>query len=106
MLVNAMAISLKTPVSAAASAMIELVLRSNLEEYGLEKVVVEPGVDHDGDPVIFVDAYYKLSNEPVQPAITLQTLSRLRAELITLGEDRFPHLRHHFSEAQKVAGFH
>jgi hypothetical protein len=42
---------------------------------------------------------------PVDPEITIATGSELDRKLIALGELRFPHLRHHFDEAQKVRGF-
>jgi hypothetical protein len=81
-------------------------LRERLGPYGFRNARVMPGVDHDGDPVLFIDAEYDLSDVPVNSrATTLDTLVDLRRKLSELGEERFPHIRHHFAEKQKVVGF-
>lgn len=84
---------------------IRRVLASRLKKFGFEDAEIAAGVDHDGDPVIFIDAHYRLTDEPVDPDATLATLMELRRKLIHDGEDRFPHLRHHFDAKQKVKGF-
>jgi hypothetical protein len=88
------------PVSERAKKAIDKVLRAHLRRFGYEHARMEPGFDHDGDPAIFIDAHYRLSDEPIDAHITLLTLVALRRELVGLGEDRFPHLRHHFDEKQ------
>ena len=93
------------PVTPEVKAAIEQILRKNLTRYGFVRATVEPGEDHDGDPVLFINAEYKLSEEPVDPEVTFATRSELDRKLIALGELRFPHLRHQFHEAQKVRGF-
>ena len=79
-------------------------MRDRLSPFGFTDFEITPGEDHDGDPVLFIDAHYELSNEPVDPAVTLATQIELRKHLLALGEERFPHLRHHFAERQKVVG--
>jgi hypothetical protein len=96
--------SARTPIKPKVKAAIERILRANLSRYGFVGATIEPREDHDGDPAIFVDAQYQLSDEPVDSRVTLATLSMLRDRLINLGEDRFPYLRHHFAEGQQVLG--
>ncbi len=94
----------RIPIRPEVKTEIERILRENLSRYGLVRATIEPDADHDGDPAIFINAEYELSDEPVDSRVTLSTLSMLRDRLIALGEDRFPYLRHHFAEGQKVLG--
>jgi hypothetical protein len=96
--------SARTPIKPKVKAAIDRILRDNLSRYGFVGATIEPREDHTGDPAIFVDAEYRLSDEPVDSRVTLATLSMLRAQLIALGDDRFPYLRHHFAEGQRVLG--
>jgi hypothetical protein len=50
------------PVTPEVKAAIEQILRENLARYGFVGATIEPGQDHDGDPVLFIDAEYQLSN--------------------------------------------
>lgn len=97
-------ISARAPIKPRVKAAIDRILRENLSRFGFVHATIEPGEDHTGDPAIFVDAEYRLSDEPVDSRVTLATQSMLRDQLLTLGEDRFPYLRHHFAEGQKVLG--
>ena len=92
------------PIKPSVRAAIDRILRENLSRFGLVRATIEPGDDHTGDPAIFIDAEYQLSDEPVDSRVTLATQSMLRDNLIKLGEHRFPYLRHHFAEGQKVLG--
>jgi len=83
---------------------IDQILRENLARFGFTGAKIEAREDHDGDPAIFVDAQYDLTDEPVDSAVTLDTLSKLRERLVALGEQRFPYLRHHFAEGQPMLG--
>ena len=64
---------------------------------------VYPGRDHDDDPVIFIDARYDLIEEPIELDSALGLVGALRDALESLGETRFPHVRHHFDDRQQVA---
>src|ERR1700730_18528591 len=55
----------RQPISPRVRAEIERILRKNLSRYGFVRAGVEPGDDHDGDPAIFIDAEYVLSDDPV-----------------------------------------
>src|SRR5712692_7968899 len=96
--------SARAPIKPRVRAAIDRILRENLSRYGFVRATIEPGEDHTGDPAIFIHAEYRLSDEPVDSRVTLATLSMLRDKLIALGEDRFPYLRHHFAEGQRVLG--
>jgi hypothetical protein len=88
--------------------LIERTVRESMAPFGLRAVDVRAGEDHDGDPVIFVEAHYDLSERPIDPRLTAKLTSRLtttlRDRLWERGEIRFPHVRHKFDERQKVVG--
>ena len=86
-------------------AAINEMLWQEVGAYGLHKVTAKVGADHDGDPVIWVDADYEAKGEPINPKAFAALVSKLRGKLWGMGEERFPHIRHHFSEKQKILGF-
>ena len=92
-----------TRVDTKIEGLIHSFLKEHLSRYGLEQIDVEVGRDHSGDPALFINAYYRLSKEPVQPRSILHVLTELRHILVSQGETRFPYLRHHFDEKQQVA---
>jgi len=73
-----------------------------MQPFGLKSVDVRAGEDHDGDPVIFVEAHYELSETPVETMAIIGLLGILRERLWNTGEKRFPHVRHRFDERQEV----
>jgi hypothetical protein len=83
--------------------LIKQTVRESMEPFGLRDVNVRAGEDHDGDPVIFVEAQYDLSERPIDTDVTAQLISTLRGRLWERGETRFPHIRHRFDERQKVS---
>jgi hypothetical protein len=76
-----------------------------MRAYGLTNVEVFAGEDHDNDPILIVEATYKLSKRPVDPAVVSQLTAELRDKLWELGERRFPHVHHRFADQQKVLGY-
>jgi hypothetical protein len=83
-------------------ALIKRTVAESMKPFGLKSVDVRAGEDHDGDPVIFVEARYDLSETPIDPAVTARLTSVLRDRLWAAGETRFPHTRHKYHEQQKV----
>jgi len=83
--------------------LIKQTVRESMEPFGLRDVNVRAGEDHDGDPVIFVEAQYDLSERPIDTDVTAQLIFILRGRLWERGETRFPHIRHRFDERQKVS---
>jgi len=81
---------------------ISAVLRKRFGDYGFRNAHVEAGLDHDGDPILLIDAYYDFSKRPVDTSAMLGLTRALREVLQTLGETRFPHVRHQFDDRQKV----
>jgi len=79
------------------------VLEDRMGRFGFEDVRVSSGEDHDGDPVLFIEVDYRLSDEPIDSKATFGLVRALREALGAVGETRFPHVRHHFDEKQKVA---
>lgn len=73
--------------------------------FEVRSVEIAAGEDHDGDPVLFVEVNHDLSGTPVDPRILSSLVVQIRNELAEAGETRFPLIRHHFAEKQKVVGF-
>jgi hypothetical protein len=76
-----------------------------MKPYGLTHVEVYAGEDQDNDPILIIEATYKLSKRPIDPAVVSQLTTELRDKLWKLGERRFPHIHHRFAEGQKVVGY-
>lgn len=79
------------------------VLKARMRRFGFKGSSVRPGEDHDGDPVLLIDADYAYSEKPIDVRATIGLISELRDALEEIGEFRFPHIRHHFDERQLTA---
>jgi hypothetical protein len=90
------------PVAPEIVALISRTIRETMAPFGLRSVEVRAGEDHDGDPVIFVEAQYDLSETPIDPAVNAKLSFDLWQLLLAAGEARFPHVRHKYHEKQKV----
>ncbi|MBI3710144.1 MAG: hypothetical protein HY246_21070 [Proteobacteria bacterium] len=86
-----------------AKKAIERVLMERLGKFGYQDARIYPGFDHDGDPVLFIEARYRLSETPIDPGITFGLIGSIREALEAIGETRFPHVRHHFDVRQQVS---
>jgi hypothetical protein len=92
------------PVSAEVEQTIRDVLEELLSSQGLEGVVVNPGLDHDGDPVLFVHLKFRLVKPGIDPEILSQSTISVSRALWKIGERRFPHLRYDFHDDQRILG--
>ena len=84
---------------------IRKLLSERLSRYGYLTADIGAGLDRDGDPVLTIDAHYRLSQLPIDPDVTFELLTDLVGLVHEHGEERFPHIRHHYHEQQKVKGF-
>lgn len=84
------------------ATLIERIVRENMAPFGYRNDVARAGEDHAGDPVIFVEVNYDLSENPVDLSVTSALTTTLRDRLWALGETRFPHIHHNFDDRQKV----
>ena len=91
-------------VKPSVSKAIHGVVTKRLGRFGLRDVEIRPGVDHDGDPVLYVTVHYAPRGRPLPKGTTFWLLSEVRDVLLKLGESRFPHVRHEFPERQRAAG--
>ena len=82
--------------------LIRATMRESMQVFGLRDVSVRVGEDHDGDPVLFIEADYDLTDTPIDLDVTAPLTSKLRDALWAVGETRFPHIRHRFHEEHKV----
>jgi hypothetical protein len=95
--------AMKNRVNKEAVEAVRRVLKKRLRPIGFERVEVCAGEDHDGEPVLFVEIHYRLIKKPIDAGITFGLIGALREALEAVGETRFPHVRHHFDEHQRVA---
>lgn len=84
------------PVSAEVEQTIRRVLEEHLNSQGLEGVHVNAGLDHDGDPVLFVHLNFRLEKPGIDPRRLSDSAISLRRALWAIGERRYPHLRYDF----------
>jgi hypothetical protein len=95
----------QTASSTVDQAVVDLarqILQTHLNTFGLRAVNVRAGEDHDGEPVLYVEADYDLSEVAVDTAVTAAVTTKLRDALWAVGERRFPHIRHRLAEGQIV----
>ena len=83
-------------------ALIRVTVSESMQAFGLRNLSVRAGEDHDGDPALFIEVNYDLTDTPIDTAVTAVLTTKLRDKLWAVGETRFPHIRHRFSEEQKV----
>jgi hypothetical protein len=79
------------------------VLARRMGAFGFRGANVHAGLDHDGEPVLFIEAEYDLVEEPIDPGVTVGLIGDLRNALDQIGESRFPHVRHMFSDEQRFS---
>jgi hypothetical protein len=91
------------PIASDLAERIKETVREAMEPFGLRSVEVRAGEDHDGDPVIFVEALYDLSERPLELGVTDELSSIVNDIAWNSGETRFVHVWHRFHEQQKVA---
>lgn len=90
------------PVSAEVVRIIEETVRERMTPFGCRAVHVRGGLDHDGDPVIYVEVEYDLSNTPLEHGVTAKVAATTRERVWATGEDRFAHIRHLFPDDDTV----
>jgi len=79
-------------MSEIPSDVIDYVLRDKLGPYGLDHVEAKAGIDHDGEPALFIDAILKPNSQLVAGKIYAEVLGALSDALLKRGERRFPYL--------------
>lgn len=92
--------TVSSEVKQAISNAVEPILRSQ----GMEGMQVIPGLDHDGDPVLYVELKFRLVEPGVDPKILIKSGPAVQRALWALGERRFPYLRYDFNDDQRVLG--
>jgi hypothetical protein len=91
------------PIAPELVERIERTVHEAMAPFGVRSVDVRAGEDHDGDPVIFVEAQYDLSERPLELGVTAKLSSAINDLVWNSGETRFAHVWHKFHEKQTVA---
>ena len=92
------------PVSAEVEQTIRSVLEQHLSSQCLQGVQVNPGLDHDGDPVLFVHVKFRLVEPGIDPSRLNDSAITVCRALWKMGERRFPHLRYDLHDDQRILG--
>ena len=86
------------------SAEVEPTIFNVLNSQGLDGVRMNPGLDHDGDPVLFVHLKFRLMELGIDTRLLSDSAISLRRTLWEMGERRFPHLCYDFHDDQRILG--
>ena len=92
------------PVSAVVEQTMSSVLKELLNSQGLEGVLLNLGLDHDGDPVLFVNLKFRVVEPAINPRLLSNCAVTLPRALWEMVERRFPHLRYGFHDDQRILG--
>ena len=92
------------PVTAEVEQTIRSVLEGHLGSQGLEGVLMNPWLDHVGDPVLFVHLKFRLVEPGINPSLLSNSAISLRRALWAIGERRYPHLRYDIHDDQRILG--
>jgi hypothetical protein len=76
--------------------LIEPVLHAALENHGFESAEVRSGLDHDGDPVLFIKLRFGPPAHMLSGAEANNVLALTGRLLVQHGEERFPHMDYSF----------
>ncbi|MSO75622.1 MAG: hypothetical protein EXQ87_01730 [Alphaproteobacteria bacterium] len=85
-----------------AVQVIERIVQDRLGPFDIKGVRVEPGLDHCGDPILFIEVRYRKSRKPVDASVTFGLVTEVREALEAVGETRFPHVRHRFDHRRRI----
>lgn len=78
-------------------------LHARLAACGFERVDLDTGEDENGNPSVFVDLWYALTETPIDPRDTFGLKGVIGDILHQHGETRPLLLRHHFHKDQQLA---
>lgn len=76
----------------ALTSIIDDILRKKLGPHGFDHAEVNAGVDHDGEPALFIDAILKPNSQLVGGKKYGEAHGALSDVLLRYGERRFPYL--------------
>ncbi len=93
------------PASTEAQRAVSQALEARLKGQGFERATVVADEDCDGTEVLYVDVYFTLTETPVDPHVVTELPQIVRKALEEVEETRYPLVRHHFDERQRVAGW-
>ena len=81
---------------------IKSIIDRMLDQYDIEKYALSVAHDATGDEAIFVDLWYRLGVREFDPSVIAAVRSTVSKMLQEHNESRFPYIRHHLPEGQKV----
>ena len=69
--------AIQSPVTKKVVAAIEQVVRQEMRPFGISSVRVSSAEDHDGDPILMVDAEYAADGQPVDLTVAAGLVTKL-----------------------------
>lgn len=79
----------------------EQVLARLLADRGLDRVDVRSGVDHDGEPALFITAIFAPGSRRIGGEAANRSLASVSSALLDHGEARFPYLTNRYPDDEK-----
>ena len=79
-------------------------LKNELTTTGAYDIVIQPGADHEGDPIIVIEVKHNLVNRPIDLKEVIDADRAAKDLAWQKGERRFVLVDHIYDEKQKVAG--
>ena len=81
---------------------IKSIIDRMLDQYEIEKYAIRVENDASGDEAIFVELWYRLDAREFDPSVIGAVQTAVSRMLQEHDEVRFPYIRHHLPEGQKV----
>ena len=92
-------------LSAELQSRIKDIIDRMLVDYDLDSITIKTGESHDGTESIFVDIWHRLNEREYDSNISVSLVAAVHDMLMDHDELRFPYIRHHLPEHQKVKGW-
>lgn len=94
----------KDKIEPEVIAAIDKIVRPAMAPFGFKKLKVRADEDHDGDPILAVEVFYSSDDVPIDTKVVAGLVAKVQDRLLQMGEERFAHIHHHFSDRRKVVG--
>lgn len=77
-------------------------LRDVLGKFGFRDAIAKSGLDHDGDPVVFMEIHYGEAAPELDPQASIDATIRAMEEMRQHGDERFVHMNHVYPDEEPI----